>query len=186
MTWPWKKAAAEIRLLIQRVLGDPGHLSNEQAAALVREVLARSRPGKVRHLVQLHLSRQCNSPTLAQKAARQMLNEIGVRVNRTHCSTRFSWADSAYRQRQPANDSDRRRQSFIISRCFRVGLIERRKSHIGFCRHGGNHCLLGLFRHVSHKNKCAGKFKSLWLESPPHLVWAVVTPIFPGHARGRI
>jgi phosphoribosyl 1,2-cyclic phosphodiesterase len=62
--------------LIERVLGDVGHLSNEQAAALVREVLLRSRPGRVRHLVQLHLSRECNRPHLAQRAARMMLKEL--------------------------------------------------------------------------------------------------------------
>ena len=67
--------------LIDRVLGDAGHLSNEQAAALVRAVLAHSQPGRVRHLVQLHLSRHCNRPDLAQKAARLMLKEIGVGVN---------------------------------------------------------------------------------------------------------
>jgi phosphoribosyl 1,2-cyclic phosphodiesterase len=55
--------------LIRRVLGDDGHLSNLQAAALVREVLRLSTPGRLRHLVQLHLSRDCNSPELAQKLA---------------------------------------------------------------------------------------------------------------------
>ncbi len=76
-----EKGSGRDPLLIERVLGDAGHLSNEQAAALVREVLARSQPGRVRHLVQLHLSRHCNSPSLAQKAARQMLKELGERVN---------------------------------------------------------------------------------------------------------
>jgi phosphoribosyl 1,2-cyclic phosphodiesterase len=55
--------------LIRRVLGDDGHLSNVQAAALVREVLRLSAPGRLRHLVQLHLSRDCNRPELAAGAA---------------------------------------------------------------------------------------------------------------------
>jgi phosphoribosyl 1,2-cyclic phosphodiesterase len=55
--------------LIERILGDEGHLSNEQAADLVRAVLARSPAGRLRHLVQLHLSRECNRPALARKAA---------------------------------------------------------------------------------------------------------------------
>jgi phosphoribosyl 1,2-cyclic phosphodiesterase len=55
--------------LIARVLGDHGHLSNEQAADLVREVLRRSTPGRLQHLVQLHLSRECNRPELARVAA---------------------------------------------------------------------------------------------------------------------
>src|SRR5260370_1255733 len=41
--------------LIMRVLGDEGHLSNAQAAGLLREVVRLSEPGRLRHLVQLHL-----------------------------------------------------------------------------------------------------------------------------------
>jgi phosphoribosyl 1,2-cyclic phosphodiesterase len=63
--------------LITRVLGDEGHLSNDQAAALLRAVLARSTPGRLRHLVQLHLSRECNRPALARRAARAVLAELG-------------------------------------------------------------------------------------------------------------
>jgi phosphoribosyl 1,2-cyclic phosphodiesterase len=59
--------------LIARVLGDQGHLSNDQAADLVRAVLDRSPAGRLRHLVQLHLSRDCNRPALAQAAARTVL-----------------------------------------------------------------------------------------------------------------
>lgn len=66
--------------LIDRVLGDDGHLSNTQGAALARAVLARSEAGRVRHLLQLHLSRDCNRPALAREAARAMLEELAVRV----------------------------------------------------------------------------------------------------------
>jgi phosphoribosyl 1,2-cyclic phosphodiesterase len=66
--------------LIERVLGDEGHLSNVQAAALVRAVLARSTPGRLRHLVQLHLSRECNRPALAREAARTLLEEMGLSI----------------------------------------------------------------------------------------------------------
>jgi phosphoribosyl 1,2-cyclic phosphodiesterase len=55
--------------LIRRNLGDRGHLSNDQAAALVAEVVKRSPAGRLRHVVQLHLSRQCNRPELARAAA---------------------------------------------------------------------------------------------------------------------
>jgi phosphoribosyl 1,2-cyclic phosphodiesterase len=55
--------------LIRRVLGDEGHLSNLQAAALVREVVRLSTPGRLRHLIQLHLSRDCNSLELARRVA---------------------------------------------------------------------------------------------------------------------
>jgi phosphoribosyl 1,2-cyclic phosphodiesterase len=66
--------------LIGRVLGDEGHLSNTQGAALVRAVLSRSEIGRIRHLVQLHLSRQCNRPTLAREAAKAMLDDFTFRV----------------------------------------------------------------------------------------------------------
>jgi phosphoribosyl 1,2-cyclic phosphodiesterase len=55
--------------LIARILGDEGHLSNAQAAALLEEIVQGSGPGRLRHLVQLHLSRYCNRPTLAVQAA---------------------------------------------------------------------------------------------------------------------
>jgi ribonuclease BN (tRNA processing enzyme) len=64
--------------LIARVLGDEGHLSNEQAATLVRAVLARSQPPRVKHLVQLHLSRECNRPGLAQQAAQAVLDGTDI------------------------------------------------------------------------------------------------------------
>lgn len=66
--------------LIQRVLGEEGHLSNAQAVALVRAVLARSTAGRLRHLVQLHLSRECNRPALAREAARMLLEELEVSI----------------------------------------------------------------------------------------------------------
>jgi hypothetical protein len=59
--------------LIARVLGDDGHLSNAQAAELLRDILRRSMPGRLRHLIQLHLSRDCNRPALALQAVRSVL-----------------------------------------------------------------------------------------------------------------
>lgn len=57
-------------LLIERVLGEYGHLSNAQAAAFAAEVARSAGPDGLRHLVQLHLSRECNTPALAAKAGR--------------------------------------------------------------------------------------------------------------------
>jgi hypothetical protein len=68
--------------LITRVLGEHGHLSNLQAASLVQEIVRRSTPGRLRHLVQLHLSRECNHPTLAREAARRALaGTMSVKVH---------------------------------------------------------------------------------------------------------
>lgn len=66
--------------LIRRVLGDRGHLSNKQGAELFAEVLRLSEPGRVQHLVQLHLSRQCNRADLARSAAEAMLASTGQAV----------------------------------------------------------------------------------------------------------
>jgi phosphoribosyl 1,2-cyclic phosphodiesterase len=55
--------------LIDRVLGDSGHLSNKQAADFVVELRRQQGAGRLRELVQLHLSQVCNHPTLARRTA---------------------------------------------------------------------------------------------------------------------
>lgn len=72
-----EKSSGRARHLIARVLGDRGHLSNAQAAALLREVLARSASGRLQHLVQLHLSRDCNRAKLAVAAAQAVAADAG-------------------------------------------------------------------------------------------------------------
>jgi phosphoribosyl 1,2-cyclic phosphodiesterase len=59
--------------LIRRVLGDFGHLSNDQGARLLAECAQHSAPGRLRHVIQLHLSRDCNRPQLAVAAAREVI-----------------------------------------------------------------------------------------------------------------
>lgn len=59
--------------LIQRVLSDDGHLSNKQAAEVLRRVLERSGNGGPKVLVQMHLSQDCNRAELAYEAAQQVL-----------------------------------------------------------------------------------------------------------------
>lgn len=56
--------------LIQRVLGRNGHLSNRQAAEFTKTLMG----DRLRAVVQLHLSRHCNSPTLARAAAQPLLD----------------------------------------------------------------------------------------------------------------
>lgn len=67
-------------MLIARVLGDEGHLSNVQAAQLLRYVLANNPDRRPRQIVQLHLSRQCNHPRLAIAAAQAVLDELGLSI----------------------------------------------------------------------------------------------------------
>jgi ribonuclease BN (tRNA processing enzyme) len=81
-------ASGRMPRLIARVLGDDGHLSNVQAAELVRAVLERSADGRPRHVVQLHLSRECNRPALARAAALEVLagrDEVTVQTAEQDC-----------------------------------------------------------------------------------------------------
>jgi ribonuclease BN (tRNA processing enzyme) len=67
-------------MLIARVLGDEGHLSNAQAAELLRQTLINNSERRPRQIVQLHLSRQCNHPRLAAYAAQAVLDELGLAI----------------------------------------------------------------------------------------------------------
>ena len=81
--------------LIERIAGPHGHLSNETCAEAVAEIVGRSHPGKVRHVVLSHLSRDCNTPRLALAAqarlaqhkehpirvAAAMQHDVGPRVD---------------------------------------------------------------------------------------------------------
>jgi phosphoribosyl 1,2-cyclic phosphodiesterase len=61
------------RFLKDRVMGDRGHLSNSQAAEIATAIASCSGEGFPRHLIQLHLSRECNTPELASTAGREAL-----------------------------------------------------------------------------------------------------------------
>jgi phosphoribosyl 1,2-cyclic phosphodiesterase len=75
-----QRTSGRSRRTIARNLGDRGHLSNEQAAVLVREVLRVSDRVYPKHLIQLHLSRDCNRPNLAVSAVRDILIAAGSAV----------------------------------------------------------------------------------------------------------
>ena len=71
--------------LIHRIAGDEGHLSNEQAAGLLRQIVKHSAAGRLKQVVQLHLSQECNSPELATASARAVLDELECTAN-VHCT----------------------------------------------------------------------------------------------------
>jgi phosphoribosyl 1,2-cyclic phosphodiesterase len=71
-----ERASRRPAFLVQRVLSDEGHLSNRQAADFTRAVAGRSGPTFPTHLVQLHLSRDCNHPFLAESAGRNALADL--------------------------------------------------------------------------------------------------------------
>ena len=71
--------------LIQRILGRQGHLSNEDAAELLASVLG----PRLRTLFLAHLSGECNTPALAERAIREVLQRAGrtdVRIVHTRAN----------------------------------------------------------------------------------------------------
>lgn len=66
--------------LIARNLGNHGHLSNDQGAGLLTTVLRNSRSGTPRHVVLLHLSRECNRREIAVQAAKAAIRAEHRRV----------------------------------------------------------------------------------------------------------
>jgi phosphoribosyl 1,2-cyclic phosphodiesterase len=68
-----ERSSPRPKFLVDRVLGDMGHLSNRQAAELTAAIAGKSGEGFPGHLVQLHLSRDCNKPELAAVAGREAL-----------------------------------------------------------------------------------------------------------------
>ena len=75
-----ERASPRPKFLVDRVLGDCGHLSNDQAAELTAAVAARSGDGYPHYLVQLHLSRQCNDPKLASATGRAALARLNPKT----------------------------------------------------------------------------------------------------------
>jgi phosphoribosyl 1,2-cyclic phosphodiesterase len=63
-SWPLK----------QRILGRHGHLSNEDAAETVAQIMS----AHLKHLYLAHLSRECNKPELAQHVMAEQLHHIGA------------------------------------------------------------------------------------------------------------
>ena len=60
--------------LKQRIAGRHGHLSNEDAAAAVEEIMS----SDLTHLYLGHLSRECNQPELAKRVMQDCLKKLGA------------------------------------------------------------------------------------------------------------
>jgi phosphoribosyl 1,2-cyclic phosphodiesterase len=70
---PSQIASSRPDFLKHRIMGGSGHLSNEQAFDAVTAILERStRPPQ--HIVLLHLSRQCNSPSIVSEVFQSHAN----------------------------------------------------------------------------------------------------------------
>src|ERR1700744_6154783 len=59
----------------QRIAGRHGHLSNTEAADAAQEIMS----AEIRHVYLGHLSRECNSPELAQRVFAELLQKIDAR-----------------------------------------------------------------------------------------------------------
>ena len=80
----------------QRISGRHGHLSNDQAAELIRDVAHAA----LRHVVLGHLSDDCNQPGIACERIRQALRESGSHETEVCCAPRHQptpWLEVAHR-----------------------------------------------------------------------------------------
>jgi len=66
------------RVLKERILGNVGHLSNEQAAQLLRKIFHIAGEPRLQSLVLAHLSEQNNTPELALREARLILGSCSL------------------------------------------------------------------------------------------------------------
>ncbi len=70
-------ASGRPQLLIDRIRGQRGHLSNHQATEMVKRIAAQCRPGHMQHLVLSHLSEECNTAALALESMQGALCDLG-------------------------------------------------------------------------------------------------------------
>lgn len=75
--------------LKRRIMGGSGHLSNQQSFEAVRAISA---SGRLRHILLLHLSRQCNSPELVRGLYRSE-PELARRLTITCQNEPTDWID---------------------------------------------------------------------------------------------
>ena len=69
----------------QRIQSPHGHLSNTVAAGVIEQLL----PAKIERVVLGHLSRDCNTPTLALRTVSESLAKCGKIDIELHCATQF-------------------------------------------------------------------------------------------------
>ncbi|MFM7096812.1 MAG: MBL fold metallo-hydrolase [Gemmataceae bacterium] len=72
--------------LIERIMGDQGHLSNDQAVAFLEYLKNMGVDNLPKQLVQIHLSEQCNTPEHARASLKSFLDDVSffMRVQTAH------------------------------------------------------------------------------------------------------
>jgi phosphoribosyl 1,2-cyclic phosphodiesterase len=92
-------ASSRPAMLKQRIMGGSGHLSNDQTLAAVRKIVDRS-ARKPRHIVLLHLSRQCNDPAIIRRLySRHPDLETRLHLSSQHAPT--AWLSAVEAPRPP-------------------------------------------------------------------------------------
>jgi phosphoribosyl 1,2-cyclic phosphodiesterase len=105
-------ASRRVRWLIHRVLGEFGHLSNAQGARLLEECVRGSPRRRLRHVIQLHLSRECNRPALAEAAAREVLSRLQLDAE-LHTATQDAPAPTIMLTESSAGEENQKALSFL-------------------------------------------------------------------------
>lgn len=75
-----QKNSKRPEFLIQRIMGDEGHLSNDQAVSFLDYLKSLGVHKLPKHLVQVHLSEQCNSPEHAQASLKLFLKDSAINM----------------------------------------------------------------------------------------------------------
>ena len=82
-------ASAYPAMLKRRIAGNFGHLANEQAASLLRQI----RASQLQHLVAAHLSEQNNRPQLATRALASALDCAEAWIGVADQQSGFAWRE---------------------------------------------------------------------------------------------
>ena len=75
-----QKNSKRPQFLIERIMGNEGHLSNYQAVCFLDYLKSLGVSKLPKHLVQVHLSEQCNSPEHAQAALKLFLKDSTINM----------------------------------------------------------------------------------------------------------
>ena len=75
-----QKNSKRPQFLIERIMGNEGHLSNYQAVCFLDYLKSLGVSKLPKHLVQVHLSEQCNSPEHAQAALKLLLKDSTINM----------------------------------------------------------------------------------------------------------
>lgn len=113
--------------LIERIMGNHGHLSNAQASLFLKQWLQTLTSARRRHLVQLHLSRECNLPKLAHQAAHSVLRDEKMELQihsaaQDVISPRFCLGEMVSSPPQPIHATPKKKQRTLASQPMLPGL----------------------------------------------------------------